>query len=338
MRRVFGKIQLAAPAGVSWLSPRGSGIGMRAARIHGYGGPEVLRIEQVPIPAPGPGQVRVRLTASGVNPLDWKVREGALRDIAPLPLPFTLGRDLCGVVDSSGPGTSRFRCGETVMGLTDWRSGGAFAEYAIVAESDLSAKPRGISHIEAAALPLAGLTAHATLTSQHAVRAGERVLVLGGAGGVGHLAVQLAKLRGAWVAATTSRHHLEFVRSLGADLVIERHRSDLAALLAPVDRVIDTVGPTALAPIWNILKPGARIRSTVAAPAAPGADVGTYDTALVSISADSMLLAELAQLLADGQLRVEVQRVLSLSQTGDALALSQAGRVRGKIVLSIGQF
>jgi NADPH:quinone reductase-like Zn-dependent oxidoreductase len=338
MLRALGKIPRAAPAASSQPSPRRSGIGMRAARIHGYGGPEVLRIEEVPIPTPGPGQVRVRVTASGVNPLDWKVREGVLRETAPLQLPFTLGRELCGVIESIGPEASNFRCGDAVIGLTDLRCGGAFAEYVVVDERDLIAKPKGISHIEAAALPLASLTAHATLSGQHAVRAGERVLVLGGAGGVGHFAVQLAKLQGAWVAATTSRYNFDFVHSLGADLVIERHRTDLSALLAPVDRVVDTIGPTALAPIWNLLKPGARVRSTVAAPVSDSSDVGVHDAALVSTAPSSMLLAELAQLLADGKLRVEVQRVLSLSQTGDALALSQAGRIRGKIVLSIGHF
>ncbi len=325
------------------LSP-GAGSGgarmqsMRAARIESYGGPEVLRIEQVAIPAPGPGQVLLRVAASGVNPLDWKVREGALKDVAPLPLPFTLGWDLCGTVERVGPGAARFAPGEGVMGLADFRTGGAFAEYAVVAETNLIARPKCISHIEAAALPMAGLTAHAALIDLGAVRAKERVLILGGAGGVGHLAVQLAKLQGAWVAATTSRHNLEFVRSLGADLVIERHLTDLTRVLAPVDLVVDTVGAAALTTVWRVLKPNARVRSTVAMPVSGGADGNSYDISLVSGEPNDVTLTELAGLLADGRIRVEVPRVLSLFQTRDALALSQAGRGRGKIVLSIHDF
>jgi len=199
---------------------------MRAVRIHGYGGPEVLRLEAVPIPTPAPGQVLVRVMASSVNPLDWKLREGLLKDSASIGLPFTLGWDLSGIIEYGGPRAARFNAGDSVMGRTSFPAGGTFADYVVAAEQDLVAKPRCISHLEAAALPLAGLSAHAALLPQSALQPGARVLIHGGAGGVGHLAVQLAKLHGAWVAATTSRQNMDFARSLGADLVIERERAN----------------------------------------------------------------------------------------------------------------
>ncbi len=231
---------------------RGDGSGarlMRAARIHGYGGAEVLRVESTPVPTAGPGQVRVRIVASGVNPLDWKLREGWLKDIAPRALPFTLGSDLSGVVDQVGAGVSELGKGWEVFGRVGLQSEGTFAEYAVAVASDLVAKPKYLSHLEAAALPLAGSAARAALAG---LREGDRVLILGGAGGVGHLAVQLAKLYGAWVAATASRSNLEFVSSLGADAVVERDRSDLSSVLAPVDLVIDTVGYSPRSPPYGM--------------------------------------------------------------------------------------
>ena len=311
-----------------------AGRRMRAVRVHGYGGPEVLRVEEMPIPTPGPGQVRVRVIAGGVNPLDWKVREGWVKEIAPLPLPFTLGCDLSGIVDRVGPDARRLRRGDPVIGRAHRFCGGTFAEYAVVPEAELVAKPRGISHLEAAALPVAGLAAHAAVLGQRGLRAGERVLILGGAGGVGHIAIQLAKMRGAWVAATASAQNLEFLRALGADLAIESDRSDLMALLKPVDVVVDTVGSMALDRVRALLNPNGRVRS-MAAPPVPSDSRLPRGIALVSGSASGSVLTELAHLVHAGQVRLEIPRVFPLGQVGEALALSESGHARGKIVLSM---
>jgi NADPH:quinone reductase-like Zn-dependent oxidoreductase len=334
MKRFVGDAKDAAPNGLSRPSISISGNSMRAARIHRHGGPEVLRVEEVPIPTPGPGQVRVRVAASGVNPLDWKVREGWVKEIPPLPLPFTLGSDLSGIVDRVGPGARRFRSGDAVIGRAHRFCGGTFADYVVISETDLVAKPRGISHLEAAALPVAGLAAHAAIIGQRGLRAGERVLILGGAGGVGHIAVQLSKISGAWVAATASRQNLEFLLSLGADLAIERDRSDLTVLLKPVDVVVDTVGSMALNPAWAVLKRNGRVRSTVSPPLASESRLAR-DIAFVSGSPTGPVLTELADLVYAGQVRLEIPRVFSLAQVDRALALSESGHARGKIVLSM---
>jgi NADPH:quinone reductase-like Zn-dependent oxidoreductase len=307
---------------------------MRAARVHRYGGPEVVRVEHVPIPTPGAGEVRIRVAASGVNPLDWKVRAGWLRDLALPSLPLTLGSDLSGVIDNVGPGVHRFRKGDAVLGRTTDVPGGTFADFVVVAESSLVPKPRAMSYLEAAALPLAGLAAHAAVIGRGALHAGERVLILGGCGGVGHLAVQLAKLSGAWVAATASRHNLEFLHSLRVDLAIERDGSRLSELLQPVDLLVDTVGSSALVSSWNSVKPGGRVRSLVVAPA-PQDPIRVSDAAFVSGSYDGTVLTDLARLVAAGELRLEIPRVFPLSQVGRALALSESGHARGKIVLSM---
>lgn len=305
---------------------------MRAARVHNYGGAEAVRIDKISVPTPGPGQVRIRVIASGVNPLDWKLREGCLKDIDTRPLPFTLGSDVSGIVDQVGAAISELAKGDEVFGRVSGLSGGSFAEYVVAAELDLLKKPKRLSHLEAAALPLAGLAAHAALIRDQLL-VGARVLILGGAGGVGHLAVQLAKLQGAWVAATAARSNLEFVHSLGADLVIEGSHPDLTTLLDPVDLIVDTVGPAALAPAWDVLKRGGRVRSIVA-----GAQAGSSrdrEAVLVSVSNDRTVLAELARQVAAGQMRIEIPRVFPLIEVERALSLSRSDHARGKIVLSI---
>lgn len=231
------------------------------------------------------------------------------------------------------PGVRRLRRGDPVLGRAHRFCGGTFAEYAVVPEAELVAKPRGISHLEAAALPVAGLAAHAAVIGQRGPRAGERVLILGGAGGVGHIAIQLAKMRGAWVAATASAQNLEFLRALGADLAIERDRSDLMALLKPVDVVVDTVGSMALDRVRALLNADGRVRS-MAAPPVPSDSRRARDIAFVSGSPSGPVLTELAQLVYAGQVRLEIPRVFPLAQVGEALALSESGHARGKIVLS----
>jgi NADPH:quinone reductase-like Zn-dependent oxidoreductase len=329
---VDGRNATAASRSHAGVSP--SRRTMRAARVHSYGGPEVLRVENVPIPSPGPGQVRVRVAASGVNPLDWKIREGWLRELALSSLPLTLGSDVSGVIDSAGPEAHRFRKGDAVLGRTTGCSVGTFAEYVVVPESALVPKPKAMSYLEAAALPLAGLAAHAAVLGQGALQAQERVLILGGSGGVGHLAIQLAKLNGAWVAATASRENLEFLHSLGADLAIEREATDLPELLQPVDLLVDTVGSGALVSSWKAVKPGGRVRSLIASPV-PQESVLVPDAAFVCGSYDGSVLTDLARLVAAGDLRLEIPLVYPFSQVGRALARSQSGHARGKIVLSM---
>src|SRR5258708_5640807 len=193
---------------------------MKAIRIHKYGGPEVLQYEDAPRPKPQAGEVLVRVKAAGVNPIDWKVREGHMKDFWPHKFPVILGWDLSGVVEEVGPGPTaagRFKIGDEVYSIPDPTRDGAYADYIVVRESELALKPNSLHHIRAAAVPLAALTAWQSLFDTAQLQPGQRVLIHAGSGGVGHLAVQLAKWKGAYVFATASTKNQDLLRKLGVD-------------------------------------------------------------------------------------------------------------------------
>src|SRR4051812_29539006 len=172
---------------------------MKAVRIHTYGGLEVLAYDEVPVPTPGPGEFLVRIHAASVNPVDWKIRAGYLKDYRPYVLPLILGMDMSGVVESAGPGANGFKPKDEVYAMVDGSKGGTYAEYVVVPQSLLAKKPKTADHIHAAAVPLAGLTAYHALFQFAAIQPGQKILVHGAAGGVGIYAVQLAKWKGAFV-------------------------------------------------------------------------------------------------------------------------------------------
>src|SRR3989454_11712008 len=197
---------------------------MKAIRIHNYGGPEVLQYEDAPRPKPQAGEVLVRVHAAGVNPIDWKVREGHMKDLWAHKFPLILGWDLSGVVKELGPGPAaagRFKVGDEVYSLPDPTRNGAYADYIVVREPELALKPNSLHHIRAAAVPLAALTAWQSLFDTAQLQPGQRVLIHAGSGGVGHLAVQLAKWKGAYVFATASTKNQELLRELGVDEPID---------------------------------------------------------------------------------------------------------------------
>lgn len=193
---------------------------MRTVHFYAYGGPEQLVVEQVPRPQPQTGEVLVRVYAAGVNPIDWKVRKGLFKDLRPVPLPFTPGSELAGTVELPGPGVTAFEVGQAVYGRG---AQGAYADYAVIPAGSLAHKPRNISFDQAASVPVGARTAWMALFSLADLQAGQRVLVHGAAGGVGNYAVQLARWKGAHVIGTASITNLEFVRSLGAEIVIDYH-------------------------------------------------------------------------------------------------------------------
>src|SRR6476659_692960 len=199
---------------------------MKAIRIHSYGGPEVLQYEDAPRPKPRAGEVLIRVHAAGVNPIDWKVREGHMKDFWPHEFPLILGWDLSGVVEELGRGVSRFKIGDEVYSLPDPTRNGAYAEYIVVREPELALKPNSLHHIRAAAVPLAALTAWQSLFDTAQLQPGQRVLIHAGSGGVGHFAVQLAKWKGAYVFATASTKNQDFLRKLGVDKAIDTRSSD----------------------------------------------------------------------------------------------------------------
>jgi NADPH:quinone reductase-like Zn-dependent oxidoreductase len=308
---------------------------MKAVRIHRYGGPEVLSYEEVPKPEPGPGELLVRVHASGVNPIDWKIREGHYKLAIRFRLPIVLGWDVSGVVEALGAGVTRFKRGDEVFARPDIKRGGTYAEYVAIRASDAALKPKYIDHEHAAAVPLAGLTAWQGLFDKAHLRQGQRVLVHAAAGGVGHFAVQLAKWKGAFVAGTASGRNEALVRSLGADQFVDYTRERFEDVVAPVDVVLDTLGGDAGRRSWKVLKRGGTLVSVldVAAPLKGALRLKRGRFLLVKPNADQ--LGFIAGLIDTGRVKPLVENVFPLAEARQAHELSQSGRVRGKIVLKV---
>ncbi|MER8185628.1 NADP-dependent oxidoreductase [Kitasatospora sp. NPDC094015] len=302
---------------------------MRAVVFSRYGDESVLEAVELPVPVPAAGEVLVRVRAAAVNPVDWKLREGWV----PMDRPFPrgLGFDVAGVVVGSaapdGPPV-----GAEVYGMLPLPHGAAYQEYTAVPAAALAPVPAGLDLEQAAAVPMAALTAWQALDAA-GVKGGERVLVQGGAGGVGHLAVQLAKARGAHVLATASARNLDFLRELGVDEPLDHGADDLRTL-APVDVVIDAVGGQVQRDSWALLRPGGTL-ITLPEPLDEAHRLPGIDAHRVVVVPDGPTLTLVGELIAEGRLRIEVQQVLPLDRAAQAHRISAAGRVRGKLVLSL---
>jgi NADPH:quinone reductase-like Zn-dependent oxidoreductase len=307
---------------------------MRAAVYDRFGGAEVLEVREVDDPPVGPDTVLVRTRATSVNPVDWKIREGYLQGAYPHHLPVVPGWDVSGVVEQVGPAVrTGLRPGDEVFGYVrrDDVAHGTTAELVPAPERTVVRKPAGLSFEEAAALPLAGLTAWQSLTEALEVGAGDRVLVHAAAGGVGHLAVQIAVALGAEVVATASPRNHDFVRSLGASEVVDYSAGPVSEQLAsPVDAVLDLVGGPALDDAPKQVRDSARIASIID-PGTVLAMGGRY----VFVRPDRDGLEALTRLVDEGALRVELATVLPLDEIADAHRLSEEGHVRGKVAVTL---
>lgn len=310
---------------------------MKAVRIHDYGNTDVLAYDDAPMPSISPTDVLVRVVGASVNPVDWKIREGYLRQMISYPLPLTLGWDVSGVVEAVGSGVSRFNVGDAVYSLPDMKRNGTYAEYVAIRADEVAHKPKTISHIEAASLPLAGLTAWEALFTVGQLAEKQRVLIHAGSGGVGSLAVQLAKARGAFVIATTSGRNCAFVKSLGANEVIDYRTQRFQEVAKDIDVVFDTIGGEVQDASWSVLKPGGILVSIVSPPPVERAKALGMRSAFVFIEPNADILAQLAELVDTGSLRPIVGAEFGLKDIAKAHALSQTGRVVGKIVLYVGQ-
>ena len=307
---------------------------MRAIALTQYGGPEVMRVTDLPDPLVGPDSVLVRVRAAGVNPVDTKIRAGYLAGAFPSAFPLVPGWDVAGVVEGAGPAVTEFEVGDEVVGYVrkDHIQHGTYAELVAAPIRALAPKPTLMPFVEAAGLPLTGLTAHQALDVAE-VRPGDTVLVHAAAGGVGTMAVQLARLRGAHVIGTASEANHEFVRGFGAEPVT--YGAGLLTRLgtvapAGVDAVIDLVGGEALELSFALVADPARVVSTVDATTVLG-NGGRY----VFVRPDPVLLSELSRLVDAGALRVVVAETYPLERAGEAHARVEAGHVRGKIVLTV---
>lgn len=308
---------------------------MQAVRVHQYGGPEVVRLDGIPRPKPAPDEVLVRVHAAGVNPLDWKIRAGYLQQVMPLPLPFTLGADISGVVEAIGDGTLGFSPGDEVFGQSAVFSGGsgAFAEFATAPATAIERKPAALSHIEAAALPVAGVSAWQAVTEHLRISHGQHVLIHGGAGGVGAFAIQIAKYLGARVTATASAHNIDYVRSLGADEVIDYRSHAFDQNGHKADAVLDTVGGETYERSFRILRPGGRIVSLLEPPRQALMNEYGVQASILYGQVTLDRLSALGRLAGQGALRVHVDRTYPLAQASDALLHVERSSIRGKTVL-----
>ncbi|MGI5217101.1 NADP-dependent oxidoreductase [Nocardia sp. CA-290969] len=284
------------------------------------GGPEVLQVVEVDTPRPGTGEALIRVVATSLNAADWKARRGIVDGLGSPP--FTLGLDVSGVVTEIGAQVSAVRPGDAVFGMAM----GANAEYVVAPVSALAPKPPHLDHVHAAALPTAALTAWQALSD---IGAGDRVLIHAAAGGVGHLAVQIAKSRAAYVIGTARAANHEFLRDLGADEVIDYTTTDFGTALDPVDVVLDLVGGDYGSRSARVLKPGGRLIDAQGNDAA-----GDPRYHRIYVHPSGAELREITALVAAGRLRVEVDRVMSLADIADAHRIGESGHVRGKVVLT----
>jgi len=310
---------------------------MKAVRIHAYGDRSVLQFEDAPKPEVKPDEALVRIVAAAVNPIDWKIRQGHLKAFVPYVFPLTLGWDFSGVIEELGSEVSTFAVGDAVFSRPEVRRDGSYAEYIAVRAVELARKPKTISHVEAASIPLAGITAWESIVAVGTLAAGQTVLIHAASGGVGSLAVQIAKWRGARVVATTSKANVELVRSLGADQVIDYRSERFAEKVKDVDLVVDTIGGEVQASSWSVLRRGGILVSTVSVPSVERAAALGVRSAHILIGPDAAVLDQLSGLIDSGKLRTLIGGEFALRNIADAHALSESGRTVGKIVLYVGQ-
>jgi NADPH:quinone reductase-like Zn-dependent oxidoreductase len=308
---------------------------MKALTIHEYGGPEELIYEEIPIPEFGPGEILVKVHATSVNPVDWKIREGHNKEKRPVKFPFILGWDVAGAVADTGSLVSRFKTGDLVFALGEFTRNGAEAEY-ISLKTDAAARvPTTISLEEAAAVPLTSLTAWMMLFDKANLQSGQRILIHAASGGVGSFAVQLAKIAGAYVTGTTSEANIDYVRSLGADEVINYKAEDFSEKIKNYDVVLDTIGGETQKKSFKVLKSGGILVTTVQPTdenLAKGFGI-TLQTGMVQ--PNGARLQEIAGLIDEGKIKVYVEKEFGLKETRIAQEYSQTGKVRGKLVVRV---
>jgi NADPH:quinone reductase-like Zn-dependent oxidoreductase len=332
---------------------------MKAILCEQYGGPEVLAMDDVPAPRVGPNGVLVRVHASSVNPVDWKFRRGLLDPVRPVLFPVIWGCDLSGIVTEVGPAVTLFQPGDEVFGFKDGYVAktyrGAYAECVVVPEKSLARKPRNLSHEQAAAVPLAALTAWQSLLNKGKLAPGKRVLIHAGAGGVGIMAIQIAKAFGAFVAATAGPRNQDFLRELGADLAIDYTRERIEEIRPKFHLVLDGVGRSVWAASFRALKAGGRLVTlTVPIPEQPAGKLKFFSTAILGLAGGALRglpgakrllitqvkprggdLEKICALIEAGKLRPVIEKIFPLEQIAEAHRLSEQGHVRGKLVVSM---
>ncbi len=306
---------------------------MKAIMVRAYGDPEVLKLEEVPRPEPKENEVLIRVIAAGVNPVDAGIRSGHYSKYFGPKLPFIPGSDVAGVVEESK--IAKYKPGDAVYGYLDLDRGGAYAEYTIAKEQEISAKPKPLSFVEAAGVPIVALTAWQALIDTAKLSAGQSVLIHGGSGGVGSFAIQVAKARGAKVFATASTPNQNLLKQLGADVAIDYTKQKFEDIAKDVDVVLDSVGQDTLQRSYGVLKKGGCLVTIVARPDPAELEKYAIRGSSLSVTPNSDELAEITKLIDDKKIKVIVSQTLPLADAAKAQEQAATHHTRGKIVLRV---
>ena len=312
-----------------------SGPTMKAIVVHNYGGPEVLKYEDTQLPEPKDDQILVRVIAAGVNPVDGMIRSGMFAKYEKTAFPMIPGADIAGVVEKTGAKITKFKVGDPVYAYVSLKNGGGYAEYAVATEGEAEPKPKSLTYVEAAAVPVVALTAWQALIDTAKLSAGQTVLIHGGSGGVGTFAIQIAKVRGAKVIATASTANQDLLKQLGADVAIDYTKTKFEDVARDVDVVLDSVGKDTLARSYGVVKKGGFIVTLVARIDQAELDKHGIRGASLSVKPDSSELAEIGKLIDEKKIKVIVSETLPLADAGNAQKQVATGHTRGKIVLKV---
>jgi NADPH:quinone reductase-like Zn-dependent oxidoreductase len=306
---------------------------MKAVRIERFGGPEVIRIEEVSIPQPAAGEVLVKVAAAGIDPVDYKIREGKYPAVKEDALPLTLGREIAGTVESVGAGVTTVSKGDRVFAMIG--ADGGYAEYARVKAEYLDRVPEHIDLVTAATIPLAAHTAWQALFDHGNLQPGQKVLIHGGSGGVGHFAVQFAKVKGATVYATGSEKSLDFIRELGADRAIDYKAERFEDICSDLDLVIDLIGGETQRRSWAVLREGGTLVSTLEEPKQDVPQAQGKKGLRFTAQPSGAQLMEIAALITAGRVKVKVFRTFPLSEAANAQRFLEEEHVEGKLALTV---
>jgi len=308
---------------------------MRAIQIQEFGDPEVLRVQEISIPVPGPGELLVRVHAAAVNPVDTSIRAGRAGGLSGASLPYVPGFDVSGTVTAIGSGVDVFEVDDEVFAMVNLRRGGTYAEYVIILENEAALKPARVSHAEAAAIPLVALTAWQALFEVAKLQPGQTILIHAGAGGVGSIAVQLAKWRGARIIATASDYNHDFLRGLGVDVPVDYRTQNFENFASDVDVVLDPIGGDTQVRSLQTLKEGGILVSIVGLTSEGRNPSRNVRATSILVQPNSGQLSEIGGLIQNGIINPIVSYRFSLEQAPLAHEQSQTRRTRGKIVIEV---
>src|SRR2546423_4686802 len=336
-QRLFPATAVAAGILQTVLSAQSATPTMKAVVIHKYGGPEVLKYEDVPRPEPKDDQLLIRVIAAGVNPVDGMIRSGLFGKDGSRAFPIILGGDVAGVVEKIGSKVTKFKAGDPVFAYVSLDNSGGYAQYALVKEGEAASKPKALTYVEAAAVPVVALTAWQALVDTAKLSGGQTVLIHGGSGGVGTFAIQIAKARGARVIATASTANQDLLKQLGADVAIDYTKQKFEDVAKDVDVVLDSVGKDTLARSYAVVKKGGFIATLVSRLDQAELDKHGIRGASIAVKPNGPQLAEIAKLIDEKKIKPIVSEVLPLTDAVKAQEQAATHHTRGKIVLKVAE-